>query len=321
MPDDSDNSALCTSADSPLSAETNVLETASVPTVAADPFALEDVEEFTEPAPTLEQAVERAGLADGFASIENQLPKPVTAKLKMVDTSTAMIQLKCNGQTVGPLEIAFLIAGDFASNCIQALGTDGLICCTVNGSVKGKKFLPFHFAFAAQASAANKAVQTDPMQALTQQISRGFQELEARHKKEIDDLKLEIAISGGGGKSSSFADELENFQKLAGILKTLQPAAAAVTPGMDMSSQVQGMVTLLGGVTDMQTKLKEAAGVIAPDKSFAQEAKELLEIPVLNDAAGAVVDGVKAKIAGKQAAASPSAEPNEPDVDPFSEVA
>lgn len=327
MPTEVENSVVPASAENPHSAE--VVAIATEPTVADDPFGASpeqpandvesalglEPEDETSPAGSIREAIARAELPSGFDSIAHQLPKAVTAKLKQLDTSTAILSVRVGAETYPDTQLAFLIAGDFAANCVQMTGLTGMICCTV----KAPKFKAFHFAFHVQASSESQN-NTDPMQVLAQQISREFQKLETRHQKQIDDLKLEIAISGSGGKSESRADVLAEMKSMFSMFKDMTPATQAQLPApqVDITGQMKGMVDMFRSVAEVQGELRTTAGVIAKtEKSFAEEAKEILEIPLLKDVAESAVEGVKLKLAGKSAAANPSAEPSEPDVDPF----
>lgn len=264
-------------------------------------------------------AAEVVELPPAFHAIADQLPRQTKAKLKECDVTTAQVVLEHEGGgQLEPMAMAKVLGRNFALNCARRLGSGGWITVTVLEPKKPAWYIAFEYDLPANAAEAN------PLE----QQQRMLNAYLAEFKRLADEVKLEAALGGGGGKRDSLADTLRELKDLGLIGGQQQQTggqfaelALALKSLNEISTQTQA--SALKQLLDSR-EMTEKLGMGRVEKSTAAELKEILEIPVVKDVAGAAGQAVTQRLLhpkDKSNTPEMTGQPGPVDDNPFAESA
>ncbi|MCW8134712.1 MAG: hypothetical protein KIT75_03465 [Planctomycetota bacterium] len=271
----------------------------------ANPFAQDDGPTMqTEAAPALPPALR---------SIANQLPPQISAKLKACDVSTALVSLSsAGGAWTEPVRLSLLLFRDFAAACVRRLGVGGEIWVDVKEPGKPD----WQFAFEAPATAAGVDASSDRLARLEKLVAQ-----------RLDEISLEASLGGGGRKRDDLRETLTLLKEMGIVGQQQNNGAAAFAEMAKAWAELQrvGAESQRGALNQLleSKALAEKMGMgKPPERTAAQELKEVLEIGPVKTVVDAATQAAVRKVLQGGSQASTPAEPSAVDANanPFADL-
>ncbi len=214
------------------------------------------------------------GLAGMFHSIAHSLPPSTLARLKTIDVSRAYVTVRAGliGQK-SPRVALGVFSEDFALEAADLVKSAGKLIAEIDPN-DGSSLITFSFRVDGVAVPA-AADPNGPVVAALQSLQAEIEQL--KQERELDRKLAQLGNQGG------LEHDLDRLVRLQQVLQGMTPKTA--DPIEQLSKMGQALQPVMQGFGDLRQSAAKAFAIETkpPEKSFAQELKEVMEVPGAQD--------------------------------------